>query len=130
MDTLRRWFGKLRSVNLSTRQAAAFAVVSGLLFTGLMVVWLTMSTRTALLNRQIEELDRKQTDLTDNINQTWTEIGNVTSPQQMESRARQLGYKPAEKIDFLVTTPDVAATVSVPTTTITATVEMTGTAVP
>ena len=138
MTTLRRWFDKFRAVNLSTRQAAAFAVVSGLLFTGLMVVWLTMSTRTALLNQQIEELDHKQTDLTDQINQTWTEIGNVTSPQQMESRARQLGYQPADKIEFLVTTPEVtttATTVTETTTSMTSTVvtttnSVTGTTAP
>ena len=101
---LKRWISKLRSANLSNRQAAALAVFSGLLLMALMVTWLTMSTRTALLDRQLEQLDQKQTGVTDEINQTWTEIGDVTAPKAMEDRARRLGYKPADKIDYLVTT--------------------------
>ena len=119
MTMLKRRLQMFRSINLSNRQVAVFAVFSGLLLMGLMVTWLTMSTRTALLDRQLEQLDQKQTTVTDEINQTWTVIGDVTSPKAMEDRARRLGYKPAEKIDYLVITPN---------GTLTATVVMTATA--
>lgn len=106
MNRLKGWVNALREVNLSRRQATVLAVASGTLLMVLMAIWLTMSTRTALLDQQLEELDRQQTVLTDDINQTWTEIGEVTSPRAMEDRARRLGYKPAEKLEYLVTTPE------------------------
>jgi hypothetical protein len=113
MTALKQWWQRIRDVDLSRRQATALAMISGALLAGLMVVWLTMSTRTALLDRQLETLDAQQTILTDEINKTWTEIGDVTVPSAMEDRARQLGFKPADKIEYLVTTPDVTPTAAV-----------------
>jgi len=117
---LKRWIERLRSSSLSNRQAFALAVFSGLLLVSLMATWLALSTRTALLDRQLEQLDQKQTDVTDEINQTWTQIGQATSQNAMEDRAQRLGYKPAGQMDYLVTTPDAI---------LTATVALTGTAV-
>jgi len=119
--TVKKWWTKLRDADVSKRQATALAVASGALLAGLIVVWLTMSTRTALLDRQLEQLDSRQTNLTDQINQTWTQIGNVTSPRAMEERAKRLGYKPPDNIEYLVTTPDatVAMTVTAVVTTTT-----------
>jgi hypothetical protein len=108
MKTLKGWLNKLHEVNVSDRQAVALAVVSGLALTGLIVVWLAMSTRTALLSQQLEDLDARQTQLTDAINRTWTVMGEATAPRAMEGRARQLGFKPAEQIEYLVTTPESA----------------------
>lgn len=106
---LQKWLTRLRETDVSKRQATVLAVASGMLLVGLIVVWLTMSTRTALLDRQLDQLDARQTNLTDRINQTWTQIGDVTSPRAMEDRAKQLGFRPADKIEYLVTTPDATA---------------------
>ncbi len=111
--TVKKWWTQLREADVSKRQATALAVASGALLAGLIVVWLTMSTRTALLDRQLEQLDSRQTQLTDQINQTWTQIGDVTLPQAMEERAGRLGYKPADEIEYLVTTPDATAAMTV-----------------
>jgi hypothetical protein len=116
MKTLKGWLSKLRTVNVSDRQAVALAAASGLALTGLIVVWLAMSTRTALLSQQLEDLDAQQTQLTDEINRTWTVIGEASAPRAMEGRARQLGFKPAEQIEYLVTTPEssaISATITV-----------------
>ena len=102
MGLVRGWWHKLRAVDASDRRAAAMAILSGSVLVVLIVVWLALSTRTALLNQQLDELDAKHARLTDEINQTWMEIGEVTSPRMMEDRARRLGFKPAERIEYLV----------------------------
>lgn len=109
---MKHWWQKLREVSVSDRQATAMAVVSGVALSALIVVWLSMSTRTALLNQQIDGLDAKQSQLTDEINRTWTQIGEATAPRVMEDRARRLGFKPAEKIEYLVTPPEVTVTIT------------------
>lgn len=106
MNTVRQFLKRLVEANVSTRTAVVMAICSGALLLSLMVVWLGMSTRTALLDKQLEDLDAQQTRLTDQINQTWTEIGEVTSPREMEPRARRLGFAPAVEIEYLVVTPE------------------------
>jgi hypothetical protein len=126
MNTIRRGLKKLIEANVSIRTAVVMAVCSGALLLSLMVVWLGMSTRTALLDKQLEDLDAQQTGLTDQINQTWTDIGEVTSPREMEPRARRLGFAPATEIEYLVVTPEVTTTMTT-TTALTTTTSMTDT---
>ena len=116
MDAIRRGLEKIIKANISLRKAVVLAACSSALLLGLMVIWLGMSTRTALLDKQLEDLDGTHTALTDQINQTWTEIGEVTSPRMMEPRARQLGFAPAEQIEYLIVTPAVTPTVMMTTT--------------
>lgn len=104
------WWCRLREMDVSDRQAAAMALLSGLALAALIVVWLTMITRTALLNQRLDELDARQVQLTEEINQTWIQIGQVTSVQVMEDRARRLGFKPAERVEYLVTIPEATPT--------------------
>ena len=130
MNKIRRGLKKLINANVSTRIAVVMALCSSALLISLMVIWLGMSTRTALLDQRLEELDTKQTELTDEINRTWTEIGEVTSPREMEPRARRLGFGPATQIEYLVVTPEATSTVTetmtaTATNTLTATVNMT-----
>jgi BMFP domain-containing protein YqiC len=87
--------------SFTDRQAAALAIVSGLVFGILVVVWLMLSTRTALLNERIDQLDAQQTQLMDQMSQTLLDIGEATAPKAMQERARRLGYRPAERIEFL-----------------------------
>ncbi len=103
---------RLIEVNVSLRTAVLLAVCSTMLLLGMMTIWLGTSTRTALLDKQLEDLDSTQTALTDQINQTWTEIGEVTSPRMMEPRARQLGFEPATQIEYLIVTPAVTPTLT------------------
>ncbi|MCS6846351.1 MAG: hypothetical protein RMN52_01390 [Anaerolineae bacterium] len=100
------WWRKVRALSVNDRQAAAMATVSGAVLVALIVVWLTVSTRTALLNQQLDELDAKHARLTDEINRTWMEIGETTSLRAMEDRARRLGFQPAERIEYLVIAPE------------------------
>lgn len=120
MDAIRRGVEKIIKANIGLRKAVLLAVGSTALLLVLMVIWLGMSTQTALLDKQLEDLDGTQTALTDQINQTWTEIGEVTSPRMMEPRARQLGFAPAAQIEYLIVTPAVT-----PTETLTATTTVT-----
>jgi hypothetical protein len=130
MNKIRRGLKKLINAQVSNRTAIVMAVCSSALLISLMVIWLGMSTNTALLDKRLEELDTKQTELTDEINRTWTEIGEVTSPREMEPRARRLGFAPATQIEYLVVTPEATSTVTetmtaTATSTLTATVNMT-----
>ncbi len=97
---------------MNDRRALAMAVVSGAVLTTLIVIWLAMSTRTALLNQQLDELDVAYARLTDEINQAWMEIGEATSPRVMEARARQLGFGPTERLEYLVVMPDATPAVT------------------
>ena len=113
MNTIRQWARQLIEAKISLRAAMLLAACSSALLLGLMVIWLGMSTRTALLDKQLEDLDGTQTALTDQINQTWTQIGEVTSPRVMEPRAWQLGFEPARRIEYLIVSPTITATVTV-----------------
>ena len=114
MVMVRGWWRRLHMLDVGGRRAATMAILSGALLVALIAVWLALSTRTALLNQQLDELDARHARLTAEINQTWTEIGEVTSPRTMEVRARRLGFRPAERIEYLVValdaTPEAAAT--------------------
>lgn len=130
MNTIRRRLRQLVEANVSLRAAVVMTVCCSALLLSLMVIWLGMSTRSALLDKQLEDLDATQTALTDQINQTWTEIGAVTSPREMEPRARRLGFAPAAEIEYLVVTPEVTSTVATSltmTTTTTTTETLTAT---
>ncbi|NJM40089.1 MAG: hypothetical protein HC853_04640 [Anaerolineae bacterium] len=97
---------------MSDRLAIVLAVCSGLVLTGLIVAWLTINTRTAILNDELDKLSEQNNETTDEVNQMWTEIGEVTAQQNMEQRARQAGFRPPDKTEYLVT-PEPTITVTV-----------------
>jgi len=98
----KRRLRSLTMIQLSDRQAFSVAVLSGALLVTLTVIWLSLTTRTALLNQQIDALDAQLASLADEINQTWAEISRVTTATVMEDRARQLGFRPAERVEYLI----------------------------
>ena len=106
----------LRSVNVSMRQSAVLAGVAFAVMVTLALLWLSMSTRTAVLNSQIEDLDAKRLEQEDAINQRWKALGEISAPEQMTQRAERLGFEPV-KVEYLV----------LETTEMTATVTSTGT---
>lgn len=102
-----RGFRSLRSlrrirIDISTRMAGLLLVVSALLLTGLIAYWLTLATRTALLSKDLEDLEAKNNRLIEQINDTWSEIGSATTDTQMRERASAAGYHPADRVEYLV----------------------------
>ena len=85
----------------SNRQALVVAIASAVLLLTLVVLWLALSTRTAVLSRQLEESDTRQDQLDQEVNAIWNELGEVTSAQQMNKRMREAGFVPAEGMEFL-----------------------------
>jgi len=98
----KRWLRGLTMIRLSDRQALSIAALSGVLLIALIVIWLSLTTHTALLNQQIDRLDAQLASLIDEANQTWAEIGKVTAATVMENRARRLGFQPAERVEYLI----------------------------
>ncbi len=75
--------------------------VSFALLIALMLAWLSMSTRTAVLNKKIDTLDARRLELEDQINQRWRQLGDLSGPVVMSERAERLGFKPV-KFEYLV----------------------------
>jgi hypothetical protein len=103
----------------TNRQALVAAIASAMLLITLVVLWLATSTRTAVLNYQLETLDERQVQVDEEINAIWTQMGEVTSAQVMERRIRDAGFAPAEGMEFLVqatATAMVSPTVSMTST--------------
>jgi hypothetical protein len=97
------WLKRLRNLQMTDRQVVALAVCSGLVMLALMIAWLALSTRTAILNMELDDLGEQNAALTDKINGLWVSIGETTSQQNMEQRARQSGYRPPDKTEYYLT---------------------------
>lgn len=111
---------QLRSLKVSERQAVALAVCSGIVMLALIVAWLGISTRTAIVNQELSNLTTQDLELTDKINDTWTEIGRITAQDQMEQRARQAGFRSPDETEYyavMTATLTAALSPTVPTTT-------------
>ena len=93
----------------TNRQALMAALASGAIFIILVLLWLAVTTRTTLLNRQLDDLDAQRDQITQQTNLVWKQIGEITSPQEMDRRMRDAGFVPPEGIEYLV-----QATVTVP----------------
>jgi cell division protein FtsL len=104
----------LRRVNVSVRQSAVLAGVAFAFMLVLALLWLSMSTRTAVLNSGIEDLDAKRLEQEDLINQRWKLLGEISAPDQMAQRAQDMGFEPV-KVEYLVLGTG-AATATVVTT--------------
>jgi len=100
------WLRALAAVQLSDRQAGLMALLSSALLIALIVVWLSLTTRTALLNQQMDALEQQLIELVSETNRTWAEISMVTAWPVMENRAKRLGFGPAEKVEYLISNVD------------------------
>lgn len=112
---LRQWH-----LDMSPRMAWVMAIGSSLLLVGMIVLWLTLATRTALLSKQLEDLEAQDQQLIEQINNKWTAIGEVTTQQKMTERAIAAGFHPADKADMaylIEVTPTVTSTAGMTSTT-------------
>ncbi len=100
------WLRALAAIQLSDRQAGLMALLSSALLIALIVVWLSLTTRTALLNQQMDALEQQLIELVSETNRTWAEISMVTAQPVMENRARRLGFQPAESVEYLIVSSD------------------------
>ena len=102
----RRWRGLrgLRNlrIEVSTRMAWLLVIFSTLLLSGLIVFWLALVTQTALLSKQLEDTERVNKQLIEQINRKWTDIGEATTDQKMQARARAAGYHAADRVEYLI----------------------------
>ncbi len=92
---LRRW-----KLSISLRMAWVMAIASTALLIGMIVLWLTLATRTALLSKQLEDLEAQDQQLVEQINNKWTAIGEMTNQQKMGERAIAAGFHAADKADM------------------------------
>ena len=102
----------LRENRLSARQSVVLCAGSLAFLLMLSFFWLSTSTRTALLNAEIADLDGKRLALEDGINKHWRELGDVSAPGPMAARADKLGFA-AVPVEYLIVEP---LTVTVPVT--------------
>ena len=89
-------------IDISTRMAWVLLGISTLLLAGLMTYWLMLATRTALLSKELEDLEKHNNQLIEQINDQWSVIGEATTDTKMQERARAAGYRPAERVEYLV----------------------------
>lgn len=97
---MREALGRFK-VEVSLRQSAVLAGVGLTVLLALSLLWLSMSTRTAVLNAQIEEHDATRLELEDQINQRWRQLGDLSQLDLMNARAERLGFQPVD-VEFLV----------------------------
>jgi cell division protein FtsL len=103
----------VRSINLTVKQAAIVLFASAALFTLLLLAFLNISTGTAAANRDLDKQALRDRELTLEINDLQTEIGKLTSAERMEQRAKDAGFVTPSKVEHLLITPGVAATMTV-----------------
>ena len=101
----------------TNRQAIAAVIACAVLLTLLIVMWLALATSTAIVHQQLDESDARQRQLTEQANQLWMEIGDVTSPTEMNRRMKEAGFGTPAGTEYLFvpTIPTVSA-VMTPTT--------------
>ncbi len=99
------------------RQAAAAVVACAVLLAVLVVMWLAVETHTALLSQQLDGDDVRRRQLTEEANQLWQQIGDITSPAQMKRRMQEAGYgTPAGTQYLFVPTAALSSTITVSAT--------------
>lgn len=90
-----------RLIGLRRRHVAALSVFSLLVCLGLAVANLAMAARTQLLTEELDMLNARGTQLARETNEMYTAIGRVASIDDMERRARQAGFGPPQKFEYL-----------------------------
>ncbi|MBX7212963.1 MAG: hypothetical protein K1X39_03010 [Thermoflexales bacterium] len=102
----------------SHRQAVALLVISLLVSLGLAVGNLLANARATQLHSEMERLYQSEKDLISETNELYTQIGKVASTEEMERRARQAGFVPTDKFEYLqMPTPTARPTVTATLTT-------------
>jgi sensor c-di-GMP phosphodiesterase-like protein len=86
----------------TSRQAIAAVIACAVLLIALIVLWLTMVTNIALLHQRLDSYETRQRQLTEDANGLWKEIGDVTSPEQMNRRMEAAGFGTPAASEYLV----------------------------
>lgn len=86
--------------NRRKRVAWIVLAVSELVFLVLGAAWLWISTRTSQLVNTVKQLDERREALREEINALWIELGEQTSLNVMERRARELNFAPARAKEY------------------------------
>jgi hypothetical protein len=106
----------------TNRQALVVAIASATLLLTLVILWLAVSTRTALLSRQLDDYDARQAAANQEEANLWAKLGEITAPQAMERRMQEAGFAPPKRLEFLVP----AAVSPTPSSTVTNTAALNG----
>jgi methionine-rich copper-binding protein CopC len=94
---------KLKQFHYPTsRQAIAAVIACAVLLSALVVVWLAVTTNTAILHQKLDQSDVRQRQLTEDANAIWKEIGDITSPAQMTSRMQSAGFGTPAGTEYIV----------------------------
>lgn len=108
---------RLRNAKLDSRRSAVLGGVSFAFLIALMLAWLSMSTRTAVLNKEIDTFDARRLELEDKINLRWRLLGDLSNPVAMAERAERLGFKPVKAEYLVIGTTAVGASTTLTVTT-------------
>jgi hypothetical protein len=94
-------------------RSSRLAIISGVVFALLALLWLSVTTRTALYYAEINKLEAARLDHIDRINEYWRLLGEESTPAKMSARAQALGYR-AVAIEYeLVSSPMITAGMSI-----------------
>ncbi|MCS7060084.1 MAG: hypothetical protein RMN25_02870 [Anaerolineae bacterium] len=106
------WLEQLR--DFTARRALALAIASATLFVALTILWLSVSTRAAILNRQFDALEVRRLELEREIADIQEQISDATSSPVIEQRMRAAGFQEPEQVRFLIA-PAPTATITITT---------------
>lgn len=84
------------------RRALMLALASAGLFIVMTVLWLSVSTRAAILNQQLDALEARRDALEREIAELQEQIGDATSATVIEQRMRAAGFESPEAVRFLL----------------------------
>lgn len=85
------------------------ASIAGVLLALLIVLWLSITTRTAMYYADIERLEAERLMQIDRINGYWKKLGELSAPQVLLPRAQALGFRKAPVEYILIETATVTA---------------------
>lgn len=78
------------------------AITSGIILITMAIAWLVVSTNTALMNRKLRQYDVLQEQNVQDTMALWAQIGDVTSAQKMDKRAREAGFIQPQSVEFMI----------------------------
>ena len=100
---------RIRSVNVTDRQAITLFVVTSIMFALLIAAMLSVTTSTARSNRELDRLNAADKEKQNEVTELWTTIGQETSADRMAARAKKMGFAPTDKVEHLVISATITA---------------------
>lgn len=96
----------------TNRRALMMAISSAAILITMAVLWLVVSTDTALMNRKLHLYDERQEQILQETNLIWKQIGQATSAQAMDKRMHDAGFAQPQGLEFLISRPATATITS------------------